>query len=96
MIVKLLQRLEIRMEKIQETFNIVNTITKDTEEIKIKQTEMSNTITEIKNTLEGTKSRKTEAEEEISKLEYRMVEITAEEQNKGKRIKRIEDNLRDL
>ena len=52
----------------QETFNIVNTITKDTEEIKIKQTEMSNTITEIKNTLEGTKSRKTEAEEEISKL----------------------------
>ena len=68
----------------QETFNIVNTITKDTEEIKIKQTEMSNTITEIKNTLEGTKSRKTEAEEEISKLEYRMVEITAEEQNKGK------------
>ena len=80
----------------QETFNIVNTITKDTEEIKIKQTEMSNTITEIKNTLEGTKSRKTEAEEEISKLEYRMVEITAEEQNKGKRIKRIEDNLRDL
>ena len=80
----------------QETFNIVNTITKDTEEIKIKQTEMSNTITEIKNTLEGTKSRKTEAEEEISKLEYRMVEITAEEQNKGKRINRIEDNLRDL
>ena len=57
---------------------------------------MNNTITEIKNTLEGTKSRKTEAEEEISKLEYRMVEITAEEQNKGKRIKRIEDNLRDL
>ena len=80
----------------QETFNTVNTITKDTEEIKNKQTEMSNTITEIKNTLEGTKSRKTEAEEEISKLEYRMVEITAEEQNKGKRIKRIEDNLRDL
>ena len=75
---------------------ISNTITKNIEEIKNKQTEMSNTITEIKNTLEGTKSRKTEAEEEISKLEYRMVEITAEEQNKGKRIKRIEDNLRDL
>ena len=52
----------------QETFNIVNTITKDTEEIKIKQTEMSNTITEIKNTLEGTNSRITEAEEWISKL----------------------------
>ena len=25
-----------------------------------------------------------------------MVEITAEEQNKGKRMKRIEDNLRDI
>ena len=33
---------------------------------------MSNTITEIKNTLEGTNSRKTEAEEQISELEYRM------------------------
>ena len=36
----------------QGTFNIVNTITKDIEEIKNKQTEMNNTITEIKNTLE--------------------------------------------
>ena len=57
---------------------------------------MNNTITEIKNTLEGTKSRITEAEEWISKLEDRMVEITAEDQNKGKRMKRIEDSLRDL
>ena len=92
----MLRRLENRMEKMQEAFNIVNTITKDIEEIKNKQTEMNNTITEIKNTLEGTNSRKTEAEEQISELEYRMVEITAEEQNKGKRIKRIEDSLRDL
>ena len=61
-----------------------------------KQTEMNNTITEVKNTLEGTNSRKTEAEEQISELEYRMVEITAEEQNKRKRMKRIEDSLRDL
>ena len=29
-------------------------------------------------------------------MEDRMVNITAEEQNKEKRIKRIEDNLRDL
>ena len=80
----------------QEAFNIVNTITKHIEEIKNKQTEMNNTITEIKNTLEGTKSRITEAEEWISKLEDRMVEITAEEQNKGKGMKRIEESLRDL
>ena len=80
----------------QEAFNIVNTITKDIEEIKNKQTEMNNTITEIKNTLEGTKSRITEAEEWISKLEDRMVEITPEEQNEGKGMKRIEESLRDL
>ena len=57
---------------------------------------MNNTITEIKNTLKGTKSCITEAEERISKLEDRMVEITAEEQNKGKEMKRIEESLRDL
>ena len=38
----------------QKTFDTVNIITKDIEEIKKKQAEMSNTITEIKNTLEGT------------------------------------------
>ena len=45
---------------------------------------MNNTITEIKNTLEGTNSTITEAEERLSELEGRMVEITAEEHNKGK------------
>ena len=44
----MLQRLENRMGKMQEEFNTVNTITKDIEEIKNKQTEMNNTITEIK------------------------------------------------
>ena len=57
---------------------------------------MNNTITEIKNTLEGTNRRITKAEEWISKLEDRMVEITAEEQNKEKGMKRIEESLRDL
>ena len=56
---------------------------------------MSNTITEMKNTLEGT-NRVTEAEEWISELQDRMVEITAEEPNWWKRVKRIEDSLRDL
>ena len=37
-----------------------------------------------------------EAEEQISELENKMVEITSEEQNKVKRMKRIEDSLRDL
>ena len=54
------------METMQEKINTVTIITKDTEEIKNKQTEMNNTITEIKNTLEGTNSRITEAEKWIS------------------------------
>ena len=57
---------------------------------------MNNTITEMKNTIEGIKSRITEAEERISDLEDRMVEFTAVEQNKEKRMKRNVDSLRDL
>ena len=57
---------------------------------------MKNTITEKKSTLEGINSRITEIEQRISDLEDRMVEITAVEQNKEKRMKRNEDNIRDL
>ena len=56
---------------------------------------MNNTITEMKTTLEGI-NRITEAEEWISDQEDRMVEITAAEQNKEKRMERNEDSLRDL
>ena len=94
MIVKMIQNLRNRMaariEKIQEMFNKV------LEELKNKQTEMNNTITEMKNTLDGINNRITEAEEWISELEDKMVEITAQDQNKEKRMKRIEDSLRDL
>ena len=44
MIVKMIQNLGNRMEKLQETFK------KDLKELKSKQTVMNNTITEIKNT----------------------------------------------
>ena len=57
---------------------------------------MKNTINEIKNSLEGINSRITEAEECISDLEDKIVEITTAEKNKEKRMKRIEDTLRDL
>ena len=56
----------------------------------------NNTITEIKNTLEGISYRITEAEGRISDLEDKIVEITTTEQNKEKRMKSIEDSLRDL
>ena len=57
MIVKMITNLENRMEKMQES------IDKDLEELKDKHTETNNTITEIKNTLEGISSRLSEAEE---------------------------------
>ena len=41
---------------------------------------MNNTINEIKNSLEGNKSRITEAEEWINDLEDKIVEITSTEQ----------------
>ena len=50
----------------------------------------------MKNTLEGISSRISEAEERISELGDKMMEITSEEQNKVRRMKRTEDSLRDL
>ena len=61
------------MEKMQEIF------TKDLEALKNKQTEMNNI-------LEGIGSRVTWAEERISYLDDRMVEITTTEQNIDKRM----------
>ena len=82
MIVNMIQNLGNRLEKIQEMFN------KDLEELKSKQTMMNNTKNEIKNSLEGINSRITEAEEWISDLEDKIVEITTTEQNKEKRMKK--------
>ena len=71
-------------------------INKDLEELKNKHTETNNTITEIKNTLEGINSRISEAEEWIRVLEDKMMEVTSEEQNKVKRMKRTEASLKDI
>ena len=78
MIVKMIQNLRNRTEKIQQTFN------KDLKELRSKQTVMNSTINEIKNSLEGINSRITEAEEWISDLEDKIVEINTTEQNKEK------------
>ena len=89
MIVRMIKNLENKTEKMQESIN------KDLEELKNKHAETNSTITEIKNTLEGINSRISEAER-ISELEDKVVEITSEEQNKVKRMKRTEGSLRDL
>ena len=57
---------------------------------------MINAINEIKNTLDGTNSRITEAEDRISEVEDRLVKINETESEKEKRSKRNEFNLRDL
>ena len=83
----MIKNLENKMEQMQELIN------KDIEVLKNQHTETNNTITEIKNTLEGISRRISEAEGRISELEDKMVEITSEEQNKVKRMKRTEDGL---
>ena len=60
MILKMIKNLESKMEKMLEPTN------KDLEELKYMHTETNNTVTEIRNTLEGINSRISEAEERIS------------------------------
>ena len=57
MIVKMIKNLENKMKKMQESIN------KDLEELRNIHIATNNTITEIKNTLEGINSRISEAEE---------------------------------
>ena len=102
MIVKMIQdlrkRMEAKTEKMQEKFNkdLEELKNKYLAELKNKQTEMNNTITEMKNILEGKNSRITEAEQQKSDLEDRIVDFTVTEQKKEKRMKRNEHSLRDL
>ena len=56
MVVKMIKNLENKMEEIQKSIN------KDLEELKNKDAETNNTVTEIKNTLEGINSRISETE----------------------------------
>ena len=65
--------------------NLQQTLSKEIRDSKLKQAEMWNTITEIKNSLEATNSRIQEAEKQIGKVEGRLVEITDAEQKREKR-----------
>ena len=88
MIVKMIKNSEKKWRKCK------NQLTK-TRRIK-EETYRDNIIIQIENTLEGINSSSSEVEEWISELEDRMVEITSEEQNKVKRMKKTEDHFRDL
>ena len=67
----------------QERFN------KDLEEIKKSQYIMNNAINEIRNTLEGTNSSITEAEDRISEVEDRMVETNESERGKKNKLREM-------
>ena len=69
-------QLQINSLDKEERFN------KDLEEIKKSQYIMNNAINDIKNMLEGTNSRTTEAEDRISEEEDRIVEINESEGEK--------------
>ena len=75
----------------QERFN------KDLEEIKKNQYIMNNAISEIKKkkTLEGTKSRITEAEDRISEVDDRMVELNETERG-NKQTKKVLKEMRTI
>ena len=71
--------LETRIEKMQERFN------KDLEQIKKSQYIMNNAINAIKKLSGGTNSTTMEAEDRISEIEERMLEINETERKKRKK-----------
>ena len=83
-------KLEAKMHNLQET------LSKEIQNIKLKQEDMQNIITEIKNSPEAANSRIQKAEEWISEVEDRLVEIMAVEQKREKRLKRNEESQRTL
>ena len=86
----MLTELRERIDLNTENFN------KEIENIKMNQWKMSNSVTEIKNTLQGMNSRLSDMEECVSDLEHRIMEITLSEQQKENQILKNESNLRDL
>ena len=78
-------KLEAKIDNLQETMS------KEIQDLKLKQAEMQNKITSIKNSLEATNSRIQEAEEQINEVEDRPVKVTDVEQKREKRLKRNED-----
>ena len=77
MVINILTRLERRVGDLSETLN------KEIKKIK-KESEMKNSVTEIKNTLDGINSRLEEAVELISNLEDRVKKIHQAEQQREK------------
>uniref|UniRef100_A0A9L0RHC6 L1 transposable element RRM domain-containing protein n=1 Tax=Equus caballus TaxID=9796 RepID=A0A9L0RHC6_HORSE len=79
--------------RLDEHSELVNKVL---ENIKKNQSEVKNTIREMRNSLEGLNSRVEDTEEHISALDERLEEITQAEQKKEKRIRYNENSLKEL
>ena len=69
---------------------------KEIETINKGQEEMKNTISELKTTVQGIKSRLDEAEDWISELQGKVEISTQNEQEKEKRLRKNEEGLREM
>ena len=68
--------------------NVQETQRKELQDIKLKQEEMQNTITEVKNSLEAANSRIQEAEGQIREVEDRLVESKIAEQKREPKVEK--------
>ena len=94
MIVKMMQDIGNKLEAKMD--NLTGNTEQRDKDIKLKQEEMQDTITEIKNSLEAANSRIQKAEEQIREVEDRLVVIMDAEQKREKRLKTNEESLREL
>uniref|UniRef100_A0A8D1CF52 L1 transposable element RRM domain-containing protein n=1 Tax=Sus scrofa TaxID=9823 RepID=A0A8D1CF52_PIG len=91
MTVKMMQDIQNSLEA--KTDNLQQTLGKEIQDLKLKQAEMQNTITE--KFIRSNQEQIQLVEEQISKVEDRLVEITEQKRKEKKRLKRNEESLGD-
>ena len=100
MVIRKLNELTENYQKLQGNYNELTAnyinMKKEIETINKGQEEMKNTISELKNTVERIKSRLDEAEDRISELEDEVQKNTQKEQEKEKRLRKIEEEWNEI
>ena len=69
---------------------------KDQQEIIRDQQEIKNTLSEIKNIIQSPRNRMKDCKNQVKDLEHKEPEDTLPQKLEGKRIQKIEDNVRNL
>ena len=97
---KELNKMEISSQQDAEfktmVIRMLRELGEDLYSIKKMQSEMKYRLIEIKNNLQGNKSRVDEAENQINDLECKEAKNNQSEEQEEKRIQKIEDNVRSL